>query len=251
MILSTGTLVSRTPALVHSVVSRPEYRHKSPILSVAGTRTIVSRESVCATCRAGSATTRRAEASASWQGDGNSGRLRAKYGNDSARSERGFIARFIEAVGSADAPHGAVSTAAVAGGLGAPLLLMVVAALPQTRSDSVADRTKLIEAAAGLTDVQQQLIETIETETAVKLFTARNMPQASDAQRSERQAAIQFALRASADVPLEVMRLARADWSSRQPSQPTALARHRPTFNWGWHSCGPVSTARVRISKAN
>ena len=114
---------------------------------------------------------------------------------------------FIEAVGSAEAPHGAVSTAAVAGGLGSSLLLMV-AALPQTRSDSVADRTKLIEAAAALTDVQQQLIETIETETAVKLFTARNiMPQASDAQRSERQAAIQFALRASADVPLEVMRL--------------------------------------------
>jgi formiminotetrahydrofolate cyclodeaminase len=51
------------------------------------------------------------------------------------------------------------------------------------------------------------LIETIETETAVKLFAARNMPQASDAQRSERQAAIQLALRASADVPLEVMRL--------------------------------------------
>jgi methenyltetrahydrofolate cyclohydrolase len=91
---------------------------------------------------------------------------------------------FIEAVGSAEAPHGAVSTAAVAGGLGSSLLLMV-AALPQTRSDSVADRT----------------------ETAVKLFTARNMPQASDVQRSERRAAIQFALRASADVPLEVMRL--------------------------------------------
>jgi formiminotetrahydrofolate cyclodeaminase len=33
------------------------------------------------------------------------------------------------------------------------------------------------------------------------------MPQASDAQRSDRQAAIQLALRASADVPLEVMRL--------------------------------------------
>jgi hypothetical protein len=55
--------------------------------------------------------------------------------------------------------------------------------------------------------VQRQLIETIETETAVKLFTARSMPQASDAQRSERLAAIQLALRASADVPLEVMRL--------------------------------------------
>jgi formiminotetrahydrofolate cyclodeaminase len=83
----------------------------------------------------------------------------------------------------------------------------MVAVLPQTRSDSVADRAKLVEAATALTSVQQQLMETIETETAVKLFTARNMPQASEAQRSERLAAIQLALRASADVPLEVMRL--------------------------------------------
>ena len=113
---------------------------------------------------------------------------------------------FIEAVGSADAAHGAVSTAAVAGGLGSSLLLMI-AALPQTRSDSVADRAKLVEAATALTSVQQQLIETIETETAVKLFTARSMPQASEAQRSERMSAIQLALRASADVPREVMRL--------------------------------------------
>jgi formiminotetrahydrofolate cyclodeaminase len=113
---------------------------------------------------------------------------------------------FIEAVGSADAAHGAVSTAAVAGGLGSSLLLMV-AVLPQTRSDSVADRAKLVEAATALTSVRQQLMETIETETAVKLFTARNMPQASEAQRSERLAAIQLALRAAADVPLEVMRL--------------------------------------------
>ncbi len=113
---------------------------------------------------------------------------------------------FIETVGSADAAHGAASTAAVAGGLGSSLLLMV-AALPKTRSDSAADRAKLLEAGHALTSVQQQLIETIETETAVKLFIARSMPQGSDAQRSERLAAIQLALRASADVPLEVMRL--------------------------------------------
>jgi formiminotetrahydrofolate cyclodeaminase len=113
---------------------------------------------------------------------------------------------FITAVGSADEAHGAVSAAAVAGGMGTSLLLLV-ATLPQTRSDSGADRAKLIEAATALVSVQQQLIETIETETAVKLFAARNMPQANDAQRSERQTAIQFALRASADVPCEVMRL--------------------------------------------
>ena len=113
---------------------------------------------------------------------------------------------FMEAIGSAQETHGAVSTAAAAGGLGTSLLVMV-ATLPHTRSDSVADRTKLIEAVTTLAEVREELIETIETETAVKLFTARNMPQASEAQRSERQAAIQLALRAAADVPLEVMRL--------------------------------------------
>jgi formiminotetrahydrofolate cyclodeaminase len=116
------------------------------------------------------------------------------------------IRDFLKAVASAEEAHGAVSAAAVAGGLGTSLLLMV-AALPKTRSDSVQDRTKLIEAATALSDVQEQLMETVETETAVKIFAARNMPQASAPQRSERQAAIQIALQAAADVPLEVMRL--------------------------------------------
>ena len=116
------------------------------------------------------------------------------------------IRDFLKAVASSDEAHGAVSTAAVAGALGTSLVLMV-AALPKTRSDSADERTKLMEAATVLSDVQEQLLETIETETAVKIFAARNMPQASAAQRAERLAAIQIALRAAADVPLEVMRL--------------------------------------------
>ena len=86
-------------------------------------------------------------------------------------------------------------------------LLLMVAALPTTRSDSIDERTALMQASAALGDLQEQLIETIETETMVKLFAARNMPQASQAQRSTREAAIQLALRAAADVPLEVIRL--------------------------------------------
>jgi methenyltetrahydrofolate cyclohydrolase len=116
------------------------------------------------------------------------------------------IRDFLTAVASAEEAHGAISAAAVSAGIGTSLLLMVTA-FPKTRSDSIDDRTKLIEAAAALTDVQEQLLETVETETAVKIFAARNMPQASDAQRSKRQAAIQVALRAAADVPLEVMGL--------------------------------------------
>jgi methenyltetrahydrofolate cyclohydrolase len=157
---------------------------------------------------------------------------------------------FIEAIGSAEEAHGAVSTAAAAGGLGSSLLLMVVA-LPRTKSDSVADRTKLIEGATALADVREQLIETIETETAVKLFTARNMPQASDAQRSERQVAIQLALRASADVPLEVIRLCARGLELAATVAAPALARLRPMFNWAWHSCRQVSTVHVPVSRAN
>ena len=116
------------------------------------------------------------------------------------------IRDFLTAVASAEETHGAVSSAAVAGGIGVSLLAKV-AVVPKTRSDSADERMELLKAAAGLSDVQEQLIETIETETAVKIFAARKMPQTSKKQRTERQAAIQLALRAAADVPLEVMRL--------------------------------------------
>jgi formiminotetrahydrofolate cyclodeaminase len=116
------------------------------------------------------------------------------------------IREFLTALASADSAQGAASAAAVAGAMGTSLLLMV-AALPTTRSDSVDERTALLHAWAALSDVQEQLIETMETETVVRLFTARNMPQASQAQVSKREAAIQLALRAAADVPLEVIRL--------------------------------------------
>lgn len=113
----------------------------------------------------------------------------------------------LRAIASADGAHGAVSVAAVSGAFGTSLILMA-AMLPQTRSGAAQDRARLVEAAAALSEIPEQLLETVQTETAVKVFAARNMPQANAAQRSERQAAIQLALRAAADVPLEVMRLA-------------------------------------------
>lgn len=78
---------------------------------------------------------------------------------------------------------------------------------PLARSDSAVDRAALIEVSAALTRTQEQLLETIETETVVSIYAARNMPQGSVTQRTEREAAIQLALRAAADVPLEVLRL--------------------------------------------
>jgi formiminotetrahydrofolate cyclodeaminase len=79
------------------------------------------------------------------------------------------IREFLNALASADSPHGAVSASAVAGAMGTSLLLMV-AALPTTRSDSIDERTALMHAGVALGELQ-------------------------------------IALRAAADVPLEVIRL--------------------------------------------
>jgi formiminotransferase-cyclodeaminase len=76
------------------------------------------------------------------------------------------IREFLTGLASANSAQGVVSAAAVAGAMGTSLLLRV-AALPTTRSDSLDDRTALLSAATALGDVQAQLIETIETETAV------------------------------------------------------------------------------------
>jgi formiminotetrahydrofolate cyclodeaminase len=86
-------------------------------------------------------------------------------------------------------------------------LLQMVATLPQMLPLGDADRTALASAVAALARMQEEFLETVETDTAVKLFAARNMPHSGEAERVRREDAIQLALRAAADVPLEVMRL--------------------------------------------
>ena len=120
----------------------------------------------------------------------------------SETSIRGLYA----ALAAADAAQGCVAASAVSGGLGVSLLIMV-AALPTTRIGSIDDRKALAHATKELLDVQRQLAATIDVETQGRLVAAREMLQASDPQRNAREAAIQVALRAAADVPLDVMRL--------------------------------------------
>lgn len=118
----------------------------------------------------------------------------------------GSIPELLAALASPDNTHGALTAAAVAGAVGASLLQRV-ASLPQTLPHADDAPTVLVRAAAALARDQEELLETVETETAVKLFAARNMPQSSNAERAERERAIQLALQVAADVPLEIVRL--------------------------------------------
>jgi formiminotetrahydrofolate cyclodeaminase len=116
------------------------------------------------------------------------------------------IRELYAALAAADAAQGTVAASAVAAGMGVSLLVMV-AALPTTRSGSIDDRKALAGATRALLNLQRQLAGMIDVETTSRLVAAREMLQSSDMQRSAREAAIQVALRAAADVPLEVMRL--------------------------------------------
>jgi formiminotetrahydrofolate cyclodeaminase len=116
------------------------------------------------------------------------------------------IRELYAALAAADAAQGTVAASAVAAGMGVSLLVMV-AALPTTRLGSIDDRKALAGATMALLNLQRQLSGMIDVETTSRLVAAREMLQSSDMQRSAREAAIQVALRAAADVPLEVMRL--------------------------------------------
>ena len=119
---------------------------------------------------------------------------------------RASCPEFLAALASPEGTGGRVSAAVIAGAMGVSLLQMV-GTLPQTLPEGDDERTALASAVAALGGIQEELLETVETDTAVKLFAARNLPQSGEAERARREDAIQLALRAAADVPLEVMRL--------------------------------------------
>jgi formiminotetrahydrofolate cyclodeaminase len=114
----------------------------------------------------------------------------------------------LDAFASPDPTPGGGSAAALASSVGASLLMMV-AGLPKTRSNSDEDRAALAAAAAWLTGVRERLTEAIDADTAAydRVVAAYRLPKSTDDEKDARTAAIQAALRAATDVPLGVMRL--------------------------------------------
>jgi formiminotetrahydrofolate cyclodeaminase len=121
-----------------------------------------------------------------------------------AKSLREVIAAFA----SSEPTPGGGSASALSSAVGTSLLVMV-ASLPRTRSQSEDDRTALAFAAGALTGVQHQLTEAIDADSAAygQVVAAYRQPKATDAEKGARQAAVERALRLATDVPLGVMRL--------------------------------------------
>jgi methenyltetrahydrofolate cyclohydrolase len=114
----------------------------------------------------------------------------------------------LAAFSSSDPTPGGGSAAALASAVGASLLMMV-AALPKTRSASDEDRAALERAATALTGTRDRLTEAIDADAAAydQVVAAYQFPRATDEEKAVRKAAVQQALHAATDVPLGVMRL--------------------------------------------
>jgi len=121
----------------------------------------------------------------------------------------------LTAFSSSDPTPGGGSAAALASAVGTSLLMMV-AALPKTRSGSDEDRAALAEAGAALTGVRAKLTTAIDDDAAAydRVVAAYRLPKGSAEEQAARKVAIQQALRAATDVPLGVARLSAAALAS-------------------------------------
>ena len=119
--------------------------------------------------------------------------------------------QLLDAISAPTAAPGGGATAALAGALGASLVLMV-ASLPKTRTGAAAERQALDPAAREVRPVRDRLAALVDEDTAAynSVVQAYKMPKASDEEVRRRQETVQAGLRRSSDVPLEVMRLCEA-----------------------------------------
>jgi glutamate formiminotransferase/formiminotetrahydrofolate cyclodeaminase len=116
------------------------------------------------------------------------------------------ISTFLDALAAPDPTPGGGTAAAVGGAIGVSLLMMV-AGLPKTRGNSDAERVQLGETRAALVSVCARLLTLADTDTAAynTVTAAYRLPKGTDGEKAARKDAIQRAMQAATDAPLEIL----------------------------------------------
>lgn len=117
------------------------------------------------------------------------------------------ISSFVEALASPEPTPGGGTAAAVAGAIGAALLMMV-AGLQRTRGNTDAERVQLAEARAALTSVRDRMLALADEDTLAynSVVDAYRLPKGSDGEKAARKQAVSTAMRAATEAPLETLR---------------------------------------------
>jgi len=117
------------------------------------------------------------------------------------------VTELLDAFASSEPVPGGGSASALAGAVGVSLLMMV-AGLPKTRTGTPEERAALGAAAARLRPLRDVLTTLVDRDS--KAYTlvleAFRLPKGTDAEKTIRRDAIDRAMRAATDTPLETMR---------------------------------------------
>jgi len=117
------------------------------------------------------------------------------------------LAQLLDAFASNQPVPGGGSAAALAGAVGASLLIMV-AGLPKTRHGTDEERSALTATAARLRPLRDELASLIDrdSEAYTSVINAYRLPRSTDAEQAARRDAIDEAMRAATEAPLATIR---------------------------------------------
>ena len=117
------------------------------------------------------------------------------------------LAQLLDAFASNQPVPGGGSAAALAGAVGASLLIMV-AGLPKTRHGTDEERSALTATAARLRPLRDELASLIDrdSEAYTSVINAYRLTRSTDAEQAARRDAIDEAMRAATEAPLATIR---------------------------------------------
>jgi formiminotetrahydrofolate cyclodeaminase len=117
------------------------------------------------------------------------------------------LPELLDAFASNEPVPGGGSAAALAGAVGASLLIMV-AGLPTTRTGTPEEAADLAEASARLRPLRDALASLVQedSDAYAAVVAAMKLPKVTDADKRARRAAIETAMQRATETPLETMR---------------------------------------------
>jgi formiminotetrahydrofolate cyclodeaminase len=121
------------------------------------------------------------------------------------------VADFLDNLASAEPTPGGGTASAIAGAMGAALLMMV-AGLPRTRGNTDEERAVLQETRTALSAIRDRLSALADADAGAfeQVMAAYRLPKATDEEKASRRQAIQAALASATDSPLDTLKQAAA-----------------------------------------
>jgi formiminotetrahydrofolate cyclodeaminase len=163
------------------------------------------------------------------------------------------VNELLESFAAPTATPGGGSASALAGAIGASLLVMV-ATMPKTRTGTDADRAALDSVLRPLRHSRDHLAELVDRDTEAYdvVMHAYRQPKATDEEKEARKAAIQAALHGATEAPLDVMRAchaaAREGLAVARCGNPSASSDVRVAYELlGAALAGAAANARINL----